>query len=182
MASSMTPSYAQVHEIGAGGQGAAPTMPELATPELPEQERPEYDESKVQSLAQQHAAPGVRTLREAYQTAASRLPSNPQSRLTLKDALKGYGTGLESVMGGARKTARAEYGQEFGADVKFAGQKYAAQVAMAQQQMQTEAQAQLQQFQMSYADYLDRPESRGGGHYVSGGYKGATWVEPYTNY
>lgn len=176
-----TPSYAQVNQIGQTGP-VRPEMGDITVPDLPTLERPEYDESKVQSLAQQHAAPGIRTLREAYQTAAARLPSNPQSRLTLKDAMKGYGSGLESVMGGARKTARQEYGMEYGADVKFAGQEYAAKVGLVQAQMQAQAQAEAQRFQMSYANYLDRPESRGGGHYEPGGRYGATWVEPYTIY
>lgn len=179
-----TPAYAQVQQIGPGAQAGPPTLPETTMPELPEQERPEYKEEEVQRLAREHAAPGIRTLREAYQTAAARLPSDPRSRLTLRSALKGYGTGLESVMGGARKTARAEYGQKYGIEAKQAGQKYAAQVAMAQQQAQTQAQAQLQQFQMSYADYLKRPESRGGGYYegTGGSPYGPTWVEPYTVY
>ena len=181
MPSPQTPSYAQVHQIGPGAPGVAPERPTLEMPELPEQERPEYDESQVQRLAREHAAPGVRTLREAYQTAASRLPSDPRSRLTLRSALKGYGSGLESVMGGARKTARAEYGQKYGAEVGFAREQYAAQVGMAQTQARTQAQMQQQQFQMSYADYLKRPESREGGYYTGGGPR-PTWVEPYTVY
>lgn len=178
---SATPSYANVIGMGATprpGTGAGkPEIPTLSSAEVPTYERPEYDEGKVQSLAQQHAAPGIRTLREAYQTAAARLPSGPQTRLTLRDALKGYGTGLESVMGGARKTARAEYGQEYGHEVRGTEMQYQAQVQMAQQQASLESAALMQQFQLDYGEYMeDKPQT--GGHYIPGGYKGVTWVPP----
>lgn len=180
--SSATPSYANVLSMGPGaGAAGKPEIPTLSSAEVPTYERPEYDEGKVQSLTQQHAAPGVRTLREAYQTAAARLPSDPKSRLTLRDALKGYGTGLESVMGGARKTARAEYGQEYGYESEAASQVYAAQVAMAQQQASLEAAALAQQFSLDYADYMeDKPDTPQTGGFYTGGVT-PTWVPPGTS-
>jgi hypothetical protein len=40
--------------------------------------------------------------------------ANPNvKRMTLRDALAGYGQGLENVMGGAYKTGAAIYGQEY---------------------------------------------------------------------
>lgn len=159
--------------------GVQPDAPEWETYEIPSTEdRPEFDEAKVQSLAQQHAAPGIRTLREAYQTAASRLPSDPKSRLTLRDALKGYGSGLESVMGGARKTARQEEMQKFGIESAAFQQDYAAQLQQARDMAQLENDRMMQQFQMDYTEFLgdeaDQPQS--GGFYHSSG----TWIPPGT--
>ena len=181
--STQTPSYAAVAGMGATTRpGTTPgDRPDLAAPEpyeVPTRERPEYDEGEVSRLTQEHSAAGTRTLREAYQTAASRLPSNPQTRLTLRDALKGYGTGLENVMSGARKTARAQYGQKFAAEERAVGQEYAAQVAAAQQQATMENQRLMLQFQQDYDDYMreeeDQPQT--GGFYSSPG----TWVPPGT--
>ncbi len=174
------PSYALIHQVGAGGQGAAPTLPEVTTPDVPERPRAELDEGAVRRRTQEEAAPGIRTLREAYQTAAARLPSDPRSRLTLKEALKGYGTGLESVMGGAKRRARAEEMDKVKMEEAAISQQYAAQVQMLQTQAQAQAQAQTQQFQMSYADYLSSPQSQRGGHYEGG--VNPYWVEPYTVY
>ena len=98
---------------GYGAPGAAPTMGEA-----PVWQKPEYDEGKVSALTQKRAAPGVRRLRETTQQAMSATYDNPNvKKMTVRDALAGYGTGLESVMAGAGTTARAEYGQEYAADV-----------------------------------------------------------------
>jgi len=179
---SHVPPGSQIHQMFGPGAGVAPELPEVAMPDIPERPRAEYDEGAVRRRTQEEAAPGIRTLREAYQTAASRLPSDPRSRLTLKEALKGYGTGLESVMGGAKRRATAEERERVRMEETAIGQEYAAQVGMLQQQMQTQAQAQLQQFQMSYADYLSSPQSQGGGYYTGASGRHATWVEPYTIY
>ena len=164
---------------GYGSSGDAPGAPEWEGYELPSTEdRPEFDEAKVQSLAQQHAAPGIRTLREAYQTAASRLPSDPKSRLTLKDALKGYGSGLEQVMGGARKTARQEEMQKFGIESANFQADYAARLQQARDMAQLENQRLTQQFQMDYESFLEDEDEKGG-YYVSGyGGMNPTWVPP----
>ena len=161
-----------------GAPGAQPGAPEWETYELPPTEdRPEFDEGKVKSLAQEHAAPGVRTLREAYQTAAARLPSTPQTRLTLRDALKGYGTGLEQVMGGARKTARAEEMQKFGIESAQYQQDYAAQLQQAQYQAELENRRLMMQYEQDYMDFLgDDDQPTGGGYYSQGG----TWIPPGT--
>lgn len=158
-----TPSYAGVvQHFGAPsrtGMPGDPGAPEWESYDIPSTEdRPTFDEGKVQSLAQQHAAPGIRTLREAYQTAAARLPSNPKTRLTLRDALKGYGSGLENVMGGARKTARAEEMQKFGIESAAYQQDYAARLAQAQYRANLENQRMAQQWQADYAQFLEDPE------------------------
>lgn len=148
-------------ELYGAAPGVQPDAPEWETYEIPSTEdRPEFDETKVQSLAQQHAAPGIRTLREAYQTAAARLPSSPQTRLTLKDALKGYGTGLEQVMGGARKTARSEEMQKFQIESQAFQEDYAAKLQQARDMAQLENARLAQQWQADYTEFLEEdPET-----------------------
>jgi hypothetical protein len=52
---------------------------------------------------------------------------NPNvKRMTLRDALQGYGSGLENVMAGALKTGAGIYGQEYGAQVGKAGAEFGA--------------------------------------------------------
>jgi len=130
---------------------AAPTMgemPTFAAPEkpeftlnLPEYKRPSfeapvmgamptfaaptYDEGKVSSLTQKHAAAGTRKLRSAVQEAMTKRSDNPNlNRMNLRDALAGYGEGLEDVMSGAAKTATAEYAQQYAYKYQEAGMNY----------------------------------------------------------
>ena len=179
---SQTPSYAGVVSMGApsrpGMPGDQPTGPEWETYELPSTEdRPEFDEGKVKSLAQQHAAQGDSTLREAYQTAAARLPSTPQTRLTLKDALKGYGTGLESVMAGARKTARGEEMQKFGIESAVYQQEYAARLQQVQYQAELENQRMMETYRADYSEFLGEGDGQQtGGFYDNMG----NWIPPGT--
>lgn len=172
------PQGSMVYQMfGPGSSGERPTVPEVTPAAVPEMDWPEFDESKVKRLAQEHAAPGIRTLREAYQTAAARLPTTPQARLTLKEALRGYGTGLESVMAGAKRTARAEVGEEFAIETAQAQQEFAAQLAVEQQRAALEQQRLLAQFEADYAEYMDAggaPQT--GGFYTHGG----TWIPPGT--
>lgn len=98
-------------------------MPEMGA--MPEFIAPEYDEGAVGKLAQQHSAAGVRNLRSAIQMATGRRSDNPNvDRQLVKDALAGYGQGLEEVMGGARKTATAEYAQKYATEYKTAGMNW----------------------------------------------------------
>lgn len=105
-----------------------PETPKFVAPEMgdiPEFVAPEYDESKIAKMAQQNAAPGVRNLRTAIQAVASRRSDNPNAdRMTLRDALAGYGQGLEEVMSGARQTASAEYAQKYAMEYKTAGMNW----------------------------------------------------------
>jgi len=99
-----------------GGSGFGAGMP--AAGEIPTLNLPEYDEDKVSSLTQKRAAPGVKRLREVTRAAANETYDNPNvKKMTVRDALAGYGTGLENVMAGAGKAATQEYGQQFAASV-----------------------------------------------------------------
>ena len=142
-------------ETGAGG--GAPTWGEMPT-----YEKPEYDESKVSALTQKRAAPGIRKLRETTQRAMGETYENPNvKRMTVREALAGYGTGLEGVIGGAGRAATAEYGQQYAADVGAAMAQYRGALDSRAQKYQTQSQAwlmgQQQQHWQQRQDYQSDP-------------------------
>lgn len=119
------------------------------SPNLPTFVAPEMDKRKVRALTQKLAAPGVRTLRESVQQAMGKNYENPNVRkMTLREALQGYGTGLEKVMAGANREARSEHMAEL--DLQR-------QEQMANFQAQT--QAAMQAYQNAWADYLKGEET-----------------------
>jgi len=82
--------------------------------DIPEYEIPERDERRLNFLTRQAAAPHVRSLRSQVQRAMAGSFENPNvKRITLRDALAGYGEGLENVMGGAAETAERQYAGEY---------------------------------------------------------------------
>lgn len=90
-----------------------------------------YDYGKVEGIAQRLAAPGVRRLRDAVQRVNTQGYDNPNVKSqTLRDALSGYGQGLEDVMSGAYKSASGIYGQEYGAGVQMSLAKLQADARM----------------------------------------------------
>jgi hypothetical protein len=75
---------------------------------------PEYDEGRVNELTQTSAAGSVRGLRSAMQKVSGASYDNPNvKRMTLRDALAGYGEGLQSAMSKASDTARNLYNTEY---------------------------------------------------------------------
>jgi hypothetical protein len=71
------------------------------------------DPRKIRALQQKSAAPGIRALNEKIQGAMNVSSDNPNvRRMTLREALQGYGSGLESTMAGAGAQARSEHQQE----------------------------------------------------------------------
>jgi hypothetical protein len=86
---------------------------------LPPPAAPTYDEQRVHVLGQQVAAPGIRALRNKLNQVANQSFQNPNvKRVTLRDALSGYGQGLESVMAGAQRQGQAMYQSEYDAQAK----------------------------------------------------------------
>ena len=82
-------------------------------PTLPKLEMPKVDKRKIRALTQQIAAPNIRKLNESVLTAMNIHTDNPNvRRMTLREALQGYGSGLESTMAGAGGQARSEHQQE----------------------------------------------------------------------
>ena len=113
---------------------------------MPEFKLPTWDESKISAKAQRAAGPGLRELRKGIQEAQGRYYENPNvRRMTLRDAMAGYGMGLEKVMGGARQQATSEYAAEYGPQVAKAQAEYGGQV-----------QSTLSQYRNAWKEYLYR--------------------------
>ncbi len=125
-------------------KGDAPEMGELPTFKAPE-----MNKRALKAATQKLAAPGVRTLRETVQQAMGKNYENPNVRkMTLREALQGYGTGLEKVMSGAGREARSNQMAEL--DLKR-------EQEMANFKSQT--QAAMQTYQNAWADYLKGEET-----------------------
>ena len=143
---------------GLGGDfGAAPTMGAAPTLNLPE-----YDEDKVSELTQKRAAPGVRRLRETTQQAMGETYENPNvKRMTVREALSGYGSGLENVMAGAGSAATQEYGQQYAASVSAEMARFQGALSRRAQEYQTQSQSYLMGQQQEYwkeqQDYSSDP-------------------------
>jgi len=102
---------------------------------------PKWDEEAIESLTQRKARPGLRELRSQIQRVSGQRYDNPQvGRMTLRDALQGYGSGIGSVLSGAGNVARGEYGQKYGIEADVAKTNYGGQ--MAQWQGETAARSQ----------------------------------------
>lgn len=120
-------------DVGGGGTvGSSPKMPSIApyTPSesyvapvykspdayvAPTYNAPTYDEGKVDTLTQRKSAAGLRAARSALQQISGGYYENPNvKRMTLRDALAGYGQAVENVMSGAGTEARNEYNMKYG--------------------------------------------------------------------
>jgi hypothetical protein len=115
---------------------------------------PARDENRLRSLTQRAAAPGMRRLRTETQRAiigSAGLPGAVR-RMTLREALAGFGEGASSIMGGASRQGLSEYNAEYRdkyaeAMMNFQGQ---AQAGMANVSAQNTAE------QAKYRAELDR--------------------------
>jgi hypothetical protein len=91
---------------------------------------PAWDEGAIENLTQRNAAPGLRGLREQVQRVAGRKYENAQvGRMTLREALQGYGSGIGSVLSGAGTSARGEYGQKYGIEADVAKTNFGGSMA-----------------------------------------------------
>jgi hypothetical protein len=100
--------------------------------ELPTYTGQTWNDAEVDSLAQKRAAPGLRALRSQVQRVTGRGYGSPNvTKLTLRDALSGYGQGLENIMSGAQGEAAGEYGQKFGATSGEAYKEYGSKAGAA---------------------------------------------------
>lgn len=121
----------------------APNLPDLPTLAMPK-----IDKRKIRALTQQIAAPSLRRLNEQVQGAMNIHSDNPNvRRMTLREALMGYGSGLESAMAGAGGQARQEHQQE----LNMLAQE-------AQQNWQARTQALMSQYQNAFQKYLASAE------------------------
>lgn len=94
------------------------TLPTYKAPNykrMPSYNAPKYDEAEVDKLTQKRASGGIRALRQSLARAGASGYNNADvKRMTLRDALQGYGTGLSSVIGEASEAATSEYGKKYG--------------------------------------------------------------------
>jgi len=121
-----------------------PTPPPI--PDYPALNIPEWDTGKVKTKTQAAAAPGLRRLRGEVRKAQMASYDNPNvKRMTLRDALAGYGEGIENVLAGARRQAISEYEAE-----------YAPQVSKAQAEWQANISRINNNFQAAWRDYMNR--------------------------
>jgi hypothetical protein len=97
---------------------------------LPTYTAPVYDENAVTTLAQQRAAPGLRALRNQISRASGVNYENPNAkRMTLRDALQGYGQGVASVINAAGQQATSEYNAKYGRLSENAANEFQSQSA-----------------------------------------------------
>ena len=114
---------------------------------------PDYDESRITDLTQTSSAGAIRGLRSAMQRVAGGSYANPNvRRMTLREALAGYGQGIQSAVSAASETARKLYNTEYEtkAEEKKLNYNTAAQASQAQYQ------GQLQQSQAKFAAEQNR--------------------------
>ena len=100
-----------------------------AAPVVPGFEAPEWDEREIAKMTQRKAAPSLRRLRSQINEAMSRSYDNPNvKRMTLREALAGYGLGVEGIMSGAGSQATGEYGAKYGREFQASQIDYQAKV------------------------------------------------------
>jgi len=86
----------------------------LPTTEAGKFSAPEFNEGRISEIAQRLMAPGVRRLRGEVRRSQNETYDNPNAkRMVMRDALAGYGQGLESVSSGAYRGALSQYNSEY---------------------------------------------------------------------
>lgn len=150
------PGYTPVDYSGIYGESEVPEASYLDMPayEAPASAIPEYtpssgvSESQIKKLTRQTAAPGLRNLRQQMMSISGQHYANPNvKKMTLRQALAGYGAGLESVMSGARTTAGKEALAE--AQLEESSRRAAHSAAVEKQRLQNE---------QSYKEYVTQAQ------------------------
>jgi hypothetical protein len=89
--------------------GQMPVRPEVSTFAAPE-----WNESEVARNRQRMAGPNIRRLRDVTLQSIGRNYENPNvRRMTVREALRGYGSGLGSILASAQQGAVNEYGNKY---------------------------------------------------------------------
>lgn len=93
----------------------APTYQGGAYRDLPTYTAPAWNQNEINELAQIRAASGLRGLTDIIRRSVNKANyRNPQvARMTLREALEGYGRGAEQVISAAQSEAASEYGQKY---------------------------------------------------------------------
>ena len=100
-------------------------------------EAPEYDERAIAAGQQRFAAPGLRRLRHQIATTQAQTYENPNVKaMTIREALQGYGSGVEKTLAGAYRTAAADYERKYRTEWDERMTNFRAQEAAKQQTFQ----------------------------------------------
>lgn len=147
--------------------GAMPTLGAGGTYTKPaDYVAPVYDESRVNDITQTQAAGSVRGLRSAMQRISSGSQENPNAqRMTLREALAGYGQGLQNAMSGAAQSARGQYNTEYGIQADTAKTNYGASVDERKINFQAQENARIAQYQAQLAAYMAKMYGTGATKY-----------------
>lgn len=133
--------------------GDAPTY-SVGSYAAPTYTAPTYDEGKVKKLTQEQAASAIRGLRSAIQRVQNNQGENANvNRMTLRDALAGYGQGLQSAMSTASATARGLYNEEYSREADAAKTNFIARADAAKTNYQASVDAAKTNFEAQYDQY-----------------------------
>jgi hypothetical protein len=117
LGSNYSPSNYTSSSLGIPSPSASKPVPTYNAPsykEMPTYTPRRWDDNEISSLTQKKAMPGIRELRGQIQRVTGRRYDNPNvGRMTLREALQGYGSGIGSVLGGAGEAATGEYSTKF---------------------------------------------------------------------
>lgn len=132
---------------GAQTMSARPVMPTITPPTYEALKLPEFDEATVKRERQKVAAPYLRNLRANVQKVMQGRYENPNvKRMTLRDALGGYGQALEGVMARAESEGRAVANQKWSREAEEAKANWSGKMA----QQNAAWQAQVAQSNQQY--------------------------------
>lgn len=122
------------------GESAANIPTTLPAMQVPSYTSPERDENRLSALRSKAAGAPMREIRRPLQQAimASRGYPGQVARMTLREALAGYGGAVSKVMAQAEKTAESQYEREFSDKVRESQLNYQAQLQAAQAKYQGE--------------------------------------------
>lgn len=148
-------SSTSTYPLGKSARGNMPTMPEMPVFETTAFAAPSRDEGRVNTLIKQKSAAGLRAMRAQIQKAMGQGYRNPNvKRMTLRDALAGYGQGIESVMSGAQNEAENAYNKEYNTQYDTAAKNWQTENATKQQNWQASYNAKMQDWNNKIKEYL----------------------------
>ena len=125
------------------GEKIAPyTIGELPTLEYNTFTAPTRDPNRISNLRARASGAGLRDLRRQTQQTVQGTSGMDATmrRMTLKDALMGYGSGMSKIMGQADRIAQNQYEQEYGDKYKEAMLNYQAGISKANAEYQARLQ------------------------------------------
>jgi len=87
---------------------------------------PQRDKNRISSLTAQHSGASIRDVKQLKRQAIATSSSLPMAerRLSLKQAIQGYGGALSKIMDSARQTALAQYDREYANEYNEAATNY----------------------------------------------------------